>query len=62
LIMQVQIITPHVLQWIATQARAGHKREAVLAAMCSSGWKEDVARLAIEQAKRGATRKKSGSK
>jgi prolyl 4-hydroxylase len=49
----VQVITPEVLKWIATQAQAGHKPEAVLEAMRTSGWKDDVAARAIAQARYG---------
>jgi prolyl 4-hydroxylase len=50
----MQQITAELLQWISVQARAGHKPDAVLQAMRSSGWQDDVALLAIERAKRGS--------
>ena len=43
-----QSITPELRQWIIDQARAGHRPEAVLEAMKSSGWREDVALDAME--------------
>lgn len=43
-----QSITPALRQWIIEQARAGHRPEAVLEAMKSSGWREDVALEAME--------------
>jgi prolyl 4-hydroxylase len=49
----IQVITPDILKWIATQAQAGHKPDAVLAAMRTSGWSEEVALRAIEQARYG---------
>jgi prolyl 4-hydroxylase len=38
-----QAVTPELRQWIIEQARAGCRPDAVLAAMRSSGWDEDVA-------------------
>lgn len=52
--MLTQKITAEVLEWIAAQARAGHKSQAVLEAMRASGWQEHVARHAIERAKHGS--------
>lgn len=49
----VQTITPEILEWIAVQARAGHKPDAVLQAMRTGGWDEGVALAAIERSKRG---------
>lgn len=46
----VQLITPELRQWIVAQAQAGHGAEAVLQAMKASGWRDDVARQAIEEA------------
>lgn len=46
----VQLITPELRQWIVAQAQAGHGAEAVLQAMRASGWRDDVARQAIEEA------------
>lgn len=43
-----QSITPALRDWIVEQARAGHSPEAVLEAMKSSGWQEDVAIDALE--------------
>lgn len=43
-----QTITPALRDWIIEQARAGHRPEAVLEAMKSSGWQEDVAIEAME--------------
>src|SRR5882724_3554755 len=51
--MLIQQITPDVLQWIAAQAQAGHKPEAVVDAMRASGWNEDVALAAIQRLKGG---------
>jgi prolyl 4-hydroxylase len=52
--MSVQLITPDVLRWISAQAQAGHKADAVLDEMRAKGWQEDIARSAIEAAKRGS--------
>ena len=46
--MSTQAVTPALRQWITEQARAGCRPEDVLAAMCSSGWAEDVATQALE--------------
>ena len=46
--MSTQAVTPALRQWITEQARAGCRPEDVLAAMCSSGWAEDVASQALE--------------
>ncbi|MGA0612660.1 2OG-Fe(II) oxygenase [Caldimonas sp. KR1-144] len=46
--MSQQTITAELRQWIVDQARAGHRPEAVLEAMKSSGWNEDVALQAME--------------
>jgi prolyl 4-hydroxylase len=54
--MLLQQITPDILRWIATQAQAGHKPDAVLQAMRASGWNDIVARSAIEQTQRGSLR------
>lgn len=43
-----QTITPELRQWIVTQAEAGCTPEAVLAAMRTAGWQEDVAISALE--------------
>lgn len=45
---QPQTVTAELRQWIVDQARAGHRPEAVLEAMKSSGWNEDVALEAME--------------
>ncbi len=47
--MNAQSVTPELRQWIIEQARAGCHPDAVLAAMRSSGWAEDVAADALEQ-------------
>ena len=52
--MLIQQITPDVLEWIAAQAQAGHKPDAVLQAMRASGWSDDVALSAVEQSRRGS--------
>lgn len=52
--MLTQQVTAEVLAWISSQARAGHKPEAVLGAMLASGWQGDIARYAIERAKAGS--------
>ena len=44
-----QAITPALRNWIVEQAQAGHKPEAVLAAMRSSGWEESIAIRALEE-------------
>lgn len=49
-----QQITSEVLEWIARQAQAGHKPEAVLDAMRSGGWHDDVARDAVQRAQHGS--------
>ncbi len=46
--MSNQQITPALRDWIVEQARAGHRPEAVLEAMKSSGWREDIALEALE--------------
>ena len=46
--MSAQVITPELRRWIVEQAQAGHKPEAVLAAMKQSGWAESVAIQALE--------------
>jgi prolyl 4-hydroxylase len=43
-----QIVTPELRRWIVEQAEAGHRPEAVLEAMKSSGWQEPVAIEALE--------------
>lgn len=42
-----QSITPELRQWIVEQAAAGFSRDAVLAAMVSSGWQKPVALAAL---------------
>jgi len=44
-----QTVTPELRQWIIEQARAGCRPDAVLAAMRSSGWDEDVALDALNR-------------
>jgi prolyl 4-hydroxylase len=44
-----QAVTPELRQWIIEQAQAGCRPEAVLAAMRSSGWAEEVALDAMNQ-------------
>ncbi|HKX95324.1 MAG TPA: 2OG-Fe(II) oxygenase [Methylibium sp.] len=51
-----QQITPALREWIIEQARAGHRPEAVLEAMKSSGWREDVALDALETVLSGMLR------
>lgn len=48
-----QQITPELRQWIIDQARAGHRPEAVVAAMRASGWDEAVALDALETTLQG---------
>ncbi|NML14109.1 2OG-Fe(II) oxygenase [Azohydromonas caseinilytica] len=48
-----QQITPELRQWIIDQARAGHRPEAVLAAMRASGWDEATAMEAMESTLQG---------
>jgi prolyl 4-hydroxylase len=48
-----QQITPQLRQWIVEQARAGHGAEAVIKAMVTAGWNEDVAAEAMESTLRG---------
>ncbi len=45
----VQPITDELRQWIVAQAEAGCRPHEVLAAMCASGWNEEVAIAAMEQ-------------
>jgi len=47
--LSAQAITPELRKWIVEQAQAGHKPEAVLAAMRTSGWEESVAIRALEE-------------
>ena len=49
--MSSQQITPDVIRWIATQARAGHEPDAVLSALRICGWSDEAARSAIEETK-----------
>ncbi|HVZ43316.1 MAG TPA: 2OG-Fe(II) oxygenase [Ramlibacter sp.] len=56
---QQQHVTPELRQWIVEQAQAGHSAEAVLKAMISSGWKEDVAVEAMETTLRGHLEQKA---
>jgi prolyl 4-hydroxylase len=52
--MQVkQPVTPELRQWIIAQAQAGHAPEVVLQSMRASGWNEDVAIAAMEDALQG---------
>ncbi|MCZ2104071.1 MAG: 2OG-Fe(II) oxygenase [Comamonadaceae bacterium] len=44
-----QAVTQELRQWIIAQAGAGVTAPALIAAMCKSGWSEDVAVDAIEQ-------------
>ena len=46
--MSEQQVTPELRLWIVAQAQAGHKPEAVLQAMRTSGWQEAVALDALE--------------
>jgi prolyl 4-hydroxylase len=48
-----QYISVELRQWIVAQAQAGVSPEAVLEAMKSSGWQEDVAIQALEETLRG---------
>ena len=47
--MSTQQITAELRDWIVQQTQAGQAPEAVLAAMQTSGWEEDVALDALEQ-------------
>lgn len=51
--MSIQSITPELRQWIVTQAQAGHTPETLLASMRTSGWEEDAAVQAMEEALSG---------
>ena len=44
-----QAITPELRRWIVQQAEAGCRPQDVIAAMCRSGWQQDVAMAAMEQ-------------
>lgn len=46
-------VTPELREWIVTQATAGRSPEAVLEAMCQSGWPQDVALAALESTLHG---------
>jgi prolyl 4-hydroxylase len=48
-VQAVQPITDELRQWIVAQAEAGCRPHEVLAAMCASGWNEEVAIGAMEQ-------------
>lgn len=48
-----QQVTPELRNWIVAQAQAGHQPDAVLAAMKTSGWDEDVAIQAMEDTLNG---------
>jgi prolyl 4-hydroxylase len=52
--MSDQPVTPELRQWIIDQAAAGQPPEAVLKAMLASGWREEVAAVAMETVLRGA--------
>lgn len=47
--MTLQQVTPELRQWITAQAQAGHPPEAVLEAMCASGWQREVAIKAMAE-------------
>ena len=44
-----QHVTPELRAWIIEQATAGHKPEAVLQSMLTSGWDEDLAIATLEE-------------
>lgn len=46
--MSKQEVTPELRQWIVSQAQAGCQPEAVLQAMRSAGWDEEIALQALE--------------
>jgi prolyl 4-hydroxylase len=46
--MSDQVITPALRRWIIEQAEAGCRPEAIVTAMCRSGWAEAVALQAME--------------
>ncbi len=48
-----QQITPELRKWIIEQATGGQAPDAVLKSMLASGWKEDVALVALEETMRG---------
>lgn len=50
---QAQFVTPELREWIVTQAKAGHPPQSVLQAMVASGWHEDTAIKAMEEALAG---------
>ncbi len=52
-VQPAQPVTPELRAWIIEQARAGAQPEAVLASMKASGWREDVAIVALEDTLRG---------
>ncbi|MFZ2650664.1 MAG: 2OG-Fe(II) oxygenase [Burkholderiaceae bacterium] len=54
--MSAQAATPELRNWIVAQATAGQKPEAVLKAMLTSGWDEDVAIATLEDTLRGYLR------
>ena len=45
-----QPVTEELRRWIVSQAEAGCRPDDVLAAMCTSGWAEDVAVAALKEA------------
>lgn len=51
--MSKQSITPELRAWIVAQAQAGHGPETLLASMKTSGWEEDAAMRAMEEALSG---------
>lgn len=51
--MSMQTITPELRHWIVEQSKAGVAPEQVLQSMRRSGWSEEVARRALEQAQDG---------
>lgn len=52
-VQQPQAVTPELRAWIIEQARAGVQPEVVLESMKASGWREDVAIVALEDTLRG---------
>jgi prolyl 4-hydroxylase len=50
--MSEQLITSELRKWIVEQAQAGHSVEAVLDAMKASGWEDEVALTAMDEAMR----------
>lgn len=53
--MSFQHVTTELRRWIQEQLAAGHGPEAVLQAMCDTGWEREVALAALDEVRGGGT-------